>query len=261
VPSSRPSSRPWTLLARAPARPSRCRSRWPRFDPSGRMEAASTMSSDKAKENENTENSTAETNCVVCLQPCAGEKACNCSHMHRQCAETYKLTYGACKVCSVDFTQVIGRLNKRRIDADEIEMEARARKRRCAYEEAEKAKNLDWARCVAPSVAHIMYRHFRHIGNEPHSGNEPNSGSELGFGTIILSLIHSGEQYIEDLAERLAETRPRAVVDDAVRRLQTIGEALVSSEGIDEACGEEFMRHFHTALAERSSSAPFRWNE
>ena len=28
--------------------------------------------------------------CVVCLQPCQGAKACKCSHMHRQCAESYR---------------------------------------------------------------------------------------------------------------------------------------------------------------------------
>ena len=111
------------------------------------------------------------------------------------------LQYGACKVCSVDFTQSIARLNKRHVDAeDEMEMEKRARQRRCAYEEAEKMKNLEWARCVAPSAAHILYRHFRHTGNEA-------GQTELSFGTIVLSLIHSGEQYIEDLAERLAESK------------------------------------------------------
>eukprot|EP00900_Chrysochromulina_parva_P001297 jgi/Chrpa1/11168/Chrysochromulina_OHIO_Genome00005566-RA len=195
-----------------------------------------------------------ESTCVVCLQPCEGKKACACSFMHQQCAEAYKQTYGACKVCSVDFTQSIARLNKRHVDAeDEMEMEKRARQRRCAYEEAEKMKNLEWARCVAPSAAHILYRHFRHTGNEA-------GQTELSFGTIVLSLIHSGEQYIEDLAERLAESKPRPVVDEAIRRLQSLGEALVSPEGIDEACSEEFMRHFQATLAERTN-APFRWNE
>jgi hypothetical protein len=100
----------------------------------------------------------------------------------------------------VDFTTSIARLNKRHIEEDEMEMEKRARQSRCAYEEAEKVKNLEWARCVAPSAAHILYRHFRHTGNEA-------GQTELSFGTIVLSLVHSGEQYIEDLAERLAESK------------------------------------------------------
>ena len=117
----------------------------------------------------------------------------------------------------------------------------------------ERAANLEWARRVAPSVAHILYRHFRHAGQHEPQG-------ELGFGTIVLSLIHSGEQYLEDLSERLSETLPRAEVEAAVKRLQSLGDALVSAHQIDlvdEACQAEFMRHFTQALAERSS-APFR---
>jgi len=218
--------------------------------PPARSEAASSASGGTAASS--AEALSTETTCVVCLQPCRGNKACACSFMHQQCAEAYKKTYGACRVCSVDFSPVIFRLNKRHVEDDEAELEMRALKKRRVKEDAEKVKNLEWARTVAPSAAHILYRHFRHAGNVP--------PAELGFGTIILSLIHSGEQYIEDLAERLSETRPREVVDEAVRRLQNLAEASMSAEGVDEACCDEFMRHFNTALAERTS-APFRWNE
>jgi len=169
--------------------------------------------------------------------------------MHQQCAESYKSVYGACRVCALEVKTA--NLRPRTISEDEAELENRARKRRCVREEAERAANFDWARFIAPAAAHILYRHFRHAGDEPQS--------ELGFGTIILSLIHSGEQYIEDLSERLAESRPKAEVDAAVRRLQSVGEALVSAhETVDETCSAEFMRHFNQVFAERSA-APFRW--
>ena len=169
----------------------------------------------------------------------------------RRLAPRPPLQYGCCKICSVEFRTE--NLSKRQAEADDTELEARARKRRCQREQVERAANLEWARRVAPSVAHILYRHFRHAGHEP-------QGAELGFGTIVLSLIHSGEQYLEDLSERLSETLPRAEVEAAVKRLQSLGDALVSAHQIDlvdDACQAEFMRHFTQALAERSS-APFR---
>mmetsp|Transcript_42305 Transcript_42305/g.111370 ORF Transcript_42305/g.111370 Transcript_42305/m.111370 type:complete len:184 (-) Transcript_42305:376-927(-) len=176
-----------------------------------------------------------------------------CSDAHTGGAPVHT-QYGSCKVCFFDFTPVIEKLNKRQISQDEVEMEIHARKRRRAFEDSERAKNVEWARCVAPSVAHILYRHFRHASNEPQV--------DLGFNAIVLSLIHSGEQYVDDLAERLAESRPRPVVDDAVRRLLSIGDSLGTSDEVDMSCSEEFMRHFSIALASERNSAPaFRWNE
>lgn len=189
--------------------------------------------------------------CVVCLQQCPGEKACHCSFMHKQCAESYISVYGACRVCAVEFKT--DKLAARAISEDEAELESRARKRQCLREEAERAANVEWARFIAPSAAHILYRHFRHSGDEPQA--------ELGFGTIVLSLLHSGEQYIEDLSERLAESRPKAEVDAAVKRLLSVGDALVSAhETVDDTCSVEFMHHFRATLAERTH-APFRWSD
>ena len=77
----------------------------------------------------------------------------------------------------------------------------------------------------------------------------------------MLSLLHSGEHYIEDLSERLAESRPNAEVDAAVKRLQSVGDSLVSAhETVDDACSAEFMRIFNQTLAERTR-VPLRWTD
>ena len=94
--------------------------------------------------------------------------------------------YGACRVCSVDFSPSIDKLCKRKVDHDEDELERHANKRRCAREAMERNANLKSARMVAPSAARILYRHFRYSGTSEQT--------ELGFTTIILSLLHSGEQ-------------------------------------------------------------------
>ena len=101
----------------------------------------------------------AETSCVVCLQPCSS-KACSCSYMHKDCAEQYAKTFSAakCKVCGVGFEP--SRLNKRKIDDEDRRGEELARKRARERAATERATNLEWARLVAPSAAHILLRHY-----------------------------------------------------------------------------------------------------
>jgi hypothetical protein len=104
---------------------------------------------------------------------------------------------------------------------------------------------MEWARAVAPSVAHILHRHFRHEGRAVDDG--------LGFGAIVLSLLHSGEQYLEDLSERLAEAKPADEVESILRRLSGLGDALSSADGVEPCVADEFMLHYRQALRERAA--------
>lgn len=192
--------------------------------------------------------------CVVCLQAYTGAKACACSYMHYQCAKDYVERISPnCRVCNKQIEFV--RLNKRAHEEEETELERRASKIQREREACEKAENLKWARAVAPSVAHIMHRHFRHS-----RGGQ--ADTSLSFSTIILSLIHSEETYVEDLSERLhGHGFSDAEVETHVKRLHRLGESLTSPEGVDEACSEEFMAHFQEALSALSErqGCPFLW--
>ena len=154
----------------------------------------------------------AETSCVVCLQPCSS-KACSCSYMHKDCAEQYAKTFSAakCKVCGVGFEP--SRLNKRKIDDEDRRGEELARKRARERAATERATNLEWARLVAPSAAHILLRHYRHAEEE--SGPGAAEVRPLCFDSVVLSLVHSGEQYLDDLSERLCDTQPQSTVEVA----------------------------------------------
>lgn len=187
-----------------------------------------------------------ETPCVVCLQPCAS-KACNCSWMHQQCAAQYLRTFGdACKVCEAK-VEPAG-LSKRRIDDDEAELEMKARKRAREREDAERAHNLEWAQIVAPSAAQILLRHY--LYTEETTGEELAAATPLCFDSVILSLVHSGEQYLEDLSERLSDTQPPSVVDAAIRRLRSLADEL-TGDGIDASCASVFMHIFNQVLQRR----------
>lgn len=131
-------------------------------------------------------------------------------------------------------------------DEDE-EVERQAKKKLRERQVAECAANLEWSRQVAPPAAHIYYRHFRHCRPGPSGGAE----SALCFGSVVLSLVHSDAQYIEDLSERLSETQDPAEVDASIKRLHDLAEAFTSPDGVDEACAAEFMRVFEQALLER----------
>lgn len=190
--------------------------------------------------------------CVVCLHACHGSKACACSHMHAECAKEYVARISkTCKICESPI-EVSAKMSKRPHDDDEEE-EHRARKRQREKQEAEKVENQKWAQEVAPAVAHIMCRHYRFS-----NANERQREAELCFGSVILSLIHSEEAYVDDLRERLVLMLPVPDVDKHINRLHKIGDSLTSPDGVDEACAEEFMRHFHMALARRQV-CDLRW--
>jgi hypothetical protein len=151
--------------------------------------------------------------CVVCLQPC-NSKACACSFMHSECAEKYSEAFGgACKVCAAKFDAT--RLSKRRIDDDEAELERVARKRARERATAESAANIEWARLIAPCAAHIIATSFAQ-----EEGGRREAPVALCFGSVVLSLVYAGEQYLEDLSERLGGTQPPSVVAAAVHRLR-----------------------------------------
>ena len=144
-----------------------------------------------------------EQTCVVCLQPCPGPKSCRCSFMHKDCAISYieKLSK-TCRVCEQAIEP--SRLSKRPCnDEQDDELERRSKKRMREKEAAERKENLRWARAVAPAAAHIYFRHFRHARADGEEG-----ATELCFSSVLLSLIHSDEAYLEDLSEKLCETRP-----------------------------------------------------
>ncbi|KAL1530939.1 hypothetical protein AB1Y20_001830 [Prymnesium parvum] len=186
--------------------------------------------------------------CVVCLQPCA-TKACACSFMHEQCAASYANSYGTprCRVCSGEFDSE--KLSKRPRDNDEdAAISERAHKRRREREAYEHGLNLEWARRVAPCAAQILFRHFQHIRNESHHVQPT---FELSFDAIVLSLLHSGPEYLDDLSERLSDTMSGAEVDHHLRRLHLIGDALSSPERIGEECLSEFMRLFNAHFDRR----------
>ena len=184
--------------------------------------------------------------CVVCLLPCTS-KACACSFMHAQCADQYVASYkdSQCRVCSKSI--VAAALNKRPRQ-EESEADIRALKRLKERQEQQRASDLEWARRVAPAASHILRRHFRHARIE--GQNPAEVQSELSFDTVVLSLVHSGPEYLDDLNERLNETMASAEAEGLVRRLHSIAEALTSSERVD--CSEEFMSIFNVHLDRRA---------
>jgi len=183
-----------------------------------------------------------DSSCVVCLQACPS-KACACSFMHQCCAVKYAATFGdACKVCEKKFEPA--RLSKRRIDDDEHAMERVARKRARVRAAAERAEIKEWARIVAPCAAQILLRHYLY------SEEAERSVSGLCFASVVLSLVHSGPQYLDDLKERLRETQPPPVVEASVRRLCSLADDL-TGEGVDSTCGDAFMLIFNGVLVTR----------
>ena len=189
--------------------------------------------------------------CVVCLQTCLS-RACKCSFMHSQCAQAYVRSMGPkCRVCSSEFA--IDGLHKRPRELEEEDaIEKQAHKRRRERETEERRLNLEWARKVAPCAAQIMFRHFQHMDGQLTSHEPP----ELSFDTVVLSLLHSGPEYLDDLSERLADTLPSGEVESAIRRLHSVAEGLQSSDSVDEACIAEFMSVFHTSLNGRIHGLP-----
>eukprot|EP00962_Isochrysis_galbana_P037317 scaffold13002_cov125-Isochrysis_galbana.AAC.12 len=187
-----------------------------------------------------------DTVCVVCLQSCQS-KACNCSWMHQECATKYRDAFGlACKVCDCEFEPA--RLSKRRIEGDEAELEQIARKRARERAAAEQAENVQWAQIVAPSAAQILLRHY--LYTEDVTRSDDVIATPLCFDSVVLSLVHSGEQYLEDLSERLSDTQPPSVVESAVRRLRSLADEL-TGDGIDATCATAFMRIFNQVLERR----------
>lgn len=135
------------------------------------------------------------------------------------------------------------KLCKRPRENDEDDaIEQRAQKKRVEKEIAERNQNFEWARRVAPCAAQILFRHFQHIREETH---QQQTTTELSFDAIVLSLVHSGPEYIDDLSERLSDAMPSAEVDLHIRRLHSIAEALSSSDRVHEECLSEFMRLFN----------------
>ena len=191
-----------------------------------------------------------EQNCVVCLSPCPGLKACKCSYMHAQCAQDYvdKLS-ATCRVCSCPIEPV--RLSKRPHD-DDPELEVRAFKKMREKKEKEKAESLVWARTVAPAAAHIMWRHFRH-SRPPSEGGQQNT--DLSFSTIVMSIIYSEDAYVEDLSEWLNGRIPSAEVEQHVKRLNVIGESLTSPEGVDDTIADVRARRSLHLLTTRGLAA------
>jgi hypothetical protein len=167
--------------------------------------------------------------------------------MHEDCAMKYAAAFGfACKVCEAKFEPA--RLSKRRIDEDEAALEQAARKRARERAAAERADNLQWAQIVAPCAAQILLRHY--LYTEEAARGDDVIATPLCFDSVVLSLVHSGEQYLEDLSERLSDTQPESVVDSAVSRLRSLADDL-TGDGIDAACAIAFMRIFNEVLDRR----------
>jgi hypothetical protein len=169
--------------------------------------------------------------------------------MHQECATKYGAAFGlSCKVCHCKFEPA--RLSKRRIDdvEAEAELEQIARKRARERAAAERAENLTWAQQVAPSAAEILLRHY--LYTEDATRSDDGIATPLCFDSVILSLVHSGEQYLEDLSERLSDTQPPSVVDSAIRRLRSLADEL-TGDRIDTACAAVFMRIFNQVLERR----------
>lgn len=101
-----------------------------------------------------------------------------------------------------------------------------------------------------------MSRHYEYSSRQlppPQSAPPPPPpqrprNPQLSFGTILLSLVHSGPEYLDDLAERLAEKMAGEAVEEHISRLHGIGESL-SGSGVDQAVEAEFMRIFNEALS------------
>lgn len=159
-------------------------------------------------------------------------------------AEAYARTYSSrCRVCNISFAP--SKLSKRpRVSEEESQLEQRALKRLKEREAAEHSANLSWARKVAPCAAYIMSRHFSEAQADDFSHE-----TDLSFETIVLSIVHCEEVYINDLSERLSRDSPSDEVERHITRLQNISYDLSSSAELDQACREEFMRVFTKSMA------------
>ena len=147
--------------------------------------------------------SSASDSCVVCLHACT-TKACACSYMHEQCAASYIKWNGtdSCRVCNGAIE--VSKLCKRPRELEqESEEDQRARKRMKEKKVAAAAANLEWAQTVAPSAALIILRHFTHSRGGASAQQEAQG---MGFDAVVLSLCHSGPEYLDDLREDLSHT-------------------------------------------------------
>lgn len=189
--------------------------------------------------------SSASDSCVVCLHACT-TKACACSYMHEQCAASYIKWNGqdTCRVCKSVIE--VGKLCKRPRELEqESEEDQRARKRMKEKKAAEAAANLEWAQTVAPSAALIILRHFTHSRGGASAQQEAQG---MGFDAVVLSLCHSGPEYLDDLREDLSHTWSPAEVESRMRKLHDISDNL-STEAVDEECSDAFMRIFNAKIA------------
>ena len=142
---------------------------------------------------------------------------------------------------------MVEKLCKRpRENAEDDAIEKQAHKKLREREAAERTLNLEWARRVAPCASQILFRHFQHVQGDPHPQT-----SDLSFGTIVLSLLHSGPEYLDDLSERLSDTMPSGEVESHVKRLYSIAEGLSSPEIVGQECMDEFMRLLNLHLDRR----------
>jgi len=107
------------------------------------------------------------------------------------------------------------------------------------------AANLEWAQTVAPSAALIILRHFTHSRGGASAQQEAQG---MGFDAVVLSLCHSGPEYLDDLREDLSHTWPPAEVESRMRKLHDIADNL-GADGIAEECSEAFMRIFSAKIA------------
>lgn len=141
--------------------------------------------------------------CVVCLHACT-TKACACSYMHEQCAASYIKWNGgdSCRICN-DAIKVSKLCKRPRELEQESEEDQRARKKMKEKKAAETAANLEWAQTVAPSAARIILRHFTHSRG---GANAQQEAQGMGFDAVVLSLCHSGSEYLDDLREDLSRT-------------------------------------------------------
>lgn len=126
-------------------------------------------------------------------------------------------------------------------------MEQRALKRLKARKDAARETNLAWATRVAPCAAQILGRHFAFARRNVPEAVQETQQTELGFSAVILSLLHSGQEYTDDLIDRLLETMGSEEAERHIRILQSIGESLQSDEGVDDAVEAEFMRLYNGA--------------
>jgi len=186
--------------------------------------------------------------CVVCLHAC-GTKACACSHMHEQCAASYIKWSGSplCRVCNGEI--VVKGLSKRpRELEEESEAEVRAKRRLGERQAAERAEAVEWAQSFAPSAARIVLRHFSHSRGSVTARAE---AQQMGFDAVILSLVHSGPEYTDDLREDLSNSWSPSEVESRMRKLHDLADNM-SSDGVLEECSSAFMRIF----AEKVSRLP-----